>query len=444
MLMTLKIAARNIFRQKKRTFLLAGAIAFGMMVITLINAFTGGFVANIRDNFGDIIGGHVIITGNEYPEGGKMMSRIKPDERLDVLLEEHGHLISSYTKRSEATANLIFGSKQTMDALNGIDFTAEPKLLENLVVVDGSLEKMYGQRNGIILTEKIGNRLGVEPGETILVRLDTVSGQQNVGEFQVEAFILDRDMFGIPATYVHKDYLNELLDLEPHEFQALYVSIYDLNQADPIARDFRIGLKNEDELEEEQKEEIVASVQVGGVDILGGQQKEEIKPWEGTRYTVLNINDFMEPIEQIVGVLDKVGLVVFMILLFVTMVGIANTFRMIMIERTKEIGTMRAFGMHKKQVKNIFLWEATFVSMLGVAIGLVLSAILVFALGRINISNEPAMQQFLRDGSFTFLISKASLMVNVFLVILISLVAAYWPARAAAKLSPLKALSSRT
>src|SRR5690554_3476269 len=151
MLMTLKIAARNIFRQKKRTFLLAGAIAFGMMVITLINAFTGGFVANIRDNFGDIIGGHVIITGNEYLEGGKMMSRIKPDERLDVLLEEHGHLISSYTKRSEATANLIFGSKQTMDALNGIDFTAEPKLLENLVVVDGSLEKMYGQRNGIIL-----------------------------------------------------------------------------------------------------------------------------------------------------------------------------------------------------------------------------------------------------------------------------------------------------
>lgn len=51
MFLTMKVAFRNISRQKKRSFLLAGAIAFGMMVITLMNALTGGAVINIRDNF---------------------------------------------------------------------------------------------------------------------------------------------------------------------------------------------------------------------------------------------------------------------------------------------------------------------------------------------------------------------------------------------------------
>ena len=49
MFLTMKVAFRNISRQKKRSFLLAGAIAFGMLVITLMNALTGGSLGTIRD-----------------------------------------------------------------------------------------------------------------------------------------------------------------------------------------------------------------------------------------------------------------------------------------------------------------------------------------------------------------------------------------------------------
>jgi len=80
---TLKVAFRNISRQKKRSFLLAGAIAFGMLVITMINALTGGLVENIRDNFAHALGGHVFITGREFNERGQMVTRIRPDQRLD-------------------------------------------------------------------------------------------------------------------------------------------------------------------------------------------------------------------------------------------------------------------------------------------------------------------------------------------------------------------------
>ncbi|NMA61341.1 MAG: FtsX-like permease family protein, partial [Firmicutes bacterium] len=258
---------------------------------------------------------------------------------------------------------------------------------------------------------------------------------------QVEAFVKDQDMFGISSAYAHRAYLNELLGLDTHEFQNLYLTIHDLSQAEAVARDFREGLRSDDEIEEEEPE---VSVSVAGMPITPNDKKEPVQPWEGTRYRVMGINEIMEPIEQVVGVLDKIALVVFLILLFVTMVGITNTFRMIMIERTREIGTMRAFGMHKKQVKRIFLWEATLVSLLGVVTGLVLSGVLVFILGRVGITKDPAMQMFLNEGRLSFVISKGSLVLNTVLVIVISLIAAYWPAKAAAKLSPMKALGSHT
>ncbi len=46
-----RIAARNLLRQKKRTILLAGAIAFGIMIVTLINGFAGSFIQNVSENF---------------------------------------------------------------------------------------------------------------------------------------------------------------------------------------------------------------------------------------------------------------------------------------------------------------------------------------------------------------------------------------------------------
>src|SRR5699024_9109147 len=145
-----------------------------MLVITLINAFTGGLVENIRANIADIFGGHVFISGTEYPEGGQIVRRMKPDEKLDILLENYASFISSHTKRSEAYATFIFGSKRTVDTVYGVDFSEEDRLLESLVVSKGSFDRMAEVENAIILTQTVGERLGVEPGETILVKLDTV------------------------------------------------------------------------------------------------------------------------------------------------------------------------------------------------------------------------------------------------------------------------------
>ena len=99
MFLTMKVAFRNISRQKKRSFLLAGAIAFGMMIITLMNALTGGAVINIRDNFSHALGGHVFITGREWTDAGQMIMKIRPDANL-IVSEENRPDCSLYQAQS--------------------------------------------------------------------------------------------------------------------------------------------------------------------------------------------------------------------------------------------------------------------------------------------------------------------------------------------------------
>lgn len=445
---TFRVAFRNIWRQKKRSFLLAGAIAFGMLVITLMNSLTGGVVGNLRENFSHALGGHVFIMGREFTEGGQMIMKIRPDERLDQLLAENAASIEGFTKRSQAMPTLIFGSKQTMHLLYGVDFQEENRLLSSLIVTQGSLTSVGGEENAIVLPQPVGERLGVEPGETILVKLETLTGQQNVGEFKVAAFVEDQEQFGLSAAYASRAYLNMLLGMEAEEYQMLNMFISDLGVVDQFARTFRTGLKSQEELEEDKASENdgenVVTVTMAGVPIGPGAKQEEIKPWKGTRYRIMNINHIMEPVELMVGVLNKVGLVIFLILLLVTMVGITNTFRMIMIERTQEIGTMRAFGMQKKQVRRIFLWEATLLSLLGSFGGLALSGLIAFIVSNIHFRADLSLQFFLKNGQITFDYSLGSVLLNVVLVVVTSLIAAFWPARAAANLSPMKALNSHT
>ena len=447
MFLTLKVAFRNISRQKKRSFLLAGAIAFGMLVITIINALTGGLVANLRENFSHALGGHVFISGREFTERGQMISKIRPDERLDLLLEENASQIEAFTKRSQAFPSLIFGSKQTMQLMYGVDFGEEDRLLNSLVVTQGSLKDITNQEDVIILPQPLAERLGVEVGETILVKLETLTGQQNVGEVKVVAFIEDQEQFGLSAAYTTRAYLNTLLGMDPHEYQLLNMFITDLTFVDEFARTFRTGLRSPEEEQEEAEKKAddpELTVSVAGVPITQMPTREEITPWEGTRYQVMNINQIMEPVELMVGVLNRVGLVIFLILLLVTMVGITNTFRMIMIERTREIGTMRAFGMQKKQVKRIFLWEAVLLGLLGCIAGLVVSGLLIAVVGNWTLNTDPSLQFFLNNSRITFRLSVGNMVLNTVLVVLTSLLAAYWPAKTASNLSPIKALSSHT
>lgn len=195
-----RIAFRNTRRQARRSVLLGGAIAFGVMIITLVNAFTQGAVGNVRSNFSYAAGGHIFVTGTELTESRREVGRIGDDRPLRAAVDPSDPRIASVHRRSAAYGSLIFGARTVSQQIEGVDFAAEEHFRRGLQVREGSVEDLSDPQL-LILPAKAADRLGIRVGESLLVRLQSVTGQQNVGEFRVVAIIKDTGSFGLSSAY---------------------------------------------------------------------------------------------------------------------------------------------------------------------------------------------------------------------------------------------------
>ena len=183
---------------------------FSMFVITIVNGLTGGVVENIRVNFSHALGGHIFISGSDICDQG-VVYLIADEQALLDSLAHYETSIESITRRSQAMPSLIFGSRQALQLVYGVDFSEEEKLLNSLVVTRRSAIDNITDEQTIILPRSVAERLGVEAGETILMRLETITGQRNVGEVVVAALIEDqRALRNLGVAYVNLSYLNSL------------------------------------------------------------------------------------------------------------------------------------------------------------------------------------------------------------------------------------------
>ena len=102
------MALKNLGRQKKRSIPLGAAIAFGVLIVTVINGFAGAFMQNVSENFANLAAGHIFIQGNERNESGKTVSVIRDDAIVMQVIKETGIPARYVTKRSLAQGTIIF------------------------------------------------------------------------------------------------------------------------------------------------------------------------------------------------------------------------------------------------------------------------------------------------------------------------------------------------
>ena len=68
--------------------------------------------------------------------------------------------------------------------------------------------------------------------------------------------------------------------------------------------------------------------------------------------------DYASEVLKLEQVLNLITIIAVLILFFIILIGVVNTLRMTIRERTREIGTIRAIGMQKKDVRNVFILES--------------------------------------------------------------------------------------
>jgi putative ABC transport system permease protein len=433
---TIVIALRNMNRQKRRTLLLSGAIAFGIAVIVLLNTFTAGLVENVQGNFSYYFAGHIYLNGMEKTASGQVLRLIADDTVLEETIAELGLGRSGLIRRSGFTGSLIFGGKTVMQQVKGVDWQAEKALLQRLQITAGSLDRVT-EPESLVLSQATARELGIEVGETLLVKLQTVTGQQNVGEFRLVAITAEPGFLGSLSAYANLETVNRLLNIGPEEYQSLSIFLEDVSVLDVTAARLKAALSQKIEVvTPDQSEQEIGPSHFARLFFPGSYDTD----WEGTRIELLTLNDVISEALELVVVLDAVGLVVLLILLIIIMIGIVNTFRMVLVERVREIGTMRALGVQRGSIRLIFLLEAFFLALAGILAGLVLALLISLGLSQIDFDVNSPFFLFMRNGHPYFKIVFEQLALNFLLVTGLTLLAALLPASRAARLHPAAAL----
>jgi len=116
----------------------------------------------------------------------------------------------------------------------------------------------------------------------------------------------------------------------------------------------------------------------------------------------------------------------------IAVLGIVNTLALSVIERTREVGLLRAVGLSRRQLRTMVRLESMVISLLGAVLGVGLG--LVFGI---------ALQRSQADSGIEVLsVPGAQLVIFVALAALVGVLAAVWPARRAARLDVLRAITT--
>lgn len=131
------------------------------------------------------------------------------------------------------------------------------------------------------------------------------------------------------------------------------------------------------------------------------------------------------------------------ILAFVAIIIIMNTMVVSVMERTSEIGTMRALGAQKSFVTKMFIAETGFITLVFGSLGLALGALIILGLNLVGIPTDNDALRYLGGGGILRpTIGIKPLIISLLLMSIIALFSWIYPVIIALKVSPLKAIAT--
>lgn len=138
-------------------------------------------------------------------------------------------------------------------------------------------------------------------------------------------------------------------------------------------------------------------------------------------------------VTQFIGILQAIVVGFGIITIFASVFGIINTQYISVLERTKEIGLMKALGMRSVDVKRLFKIEAAWIGFLGGALGGILAWLITLAANPL-IKEKAGLNQNL------LLFKSEQAAILILILVIVAMAAGILPSRKAAKLDPIEAL----
>ena len=399
-----KLAYRNFFRNTRRSIISGISVALAIMAIIFVRSYLSGFFENITDNVVKLISGHIRITTREYERRERMLPlaesiELSP-EFYKSLPEEQIELTSPRIK-----FGVLLGEEEL--SVPALGYAIDPETEREIGglhkrIVTGSY--IQSGEKAAILGKGLAERLQVTVGDTLTIitrtAYDSPTGLNLLvkGIFRTGIGGMDRSLFYIPL-----DVGQAMLDLEGRATEFVII-LKDANKAIQIANSINLG----------------------------------------PDYSVVPFQ--YNPILRYLNIATVIYSIFYVIVLLVACSAIANTMLMIVFERTKEIGMMKALGFDKRSILSVLVIEASIIGILGSAIGAVLGATLSYWLKYQGIDISMMSSTTSSDMPFGPIIYAAPtpfIIITAFILgLVVTIIVALLPISRAARINPAKALKT--
>lgn len=400
-----KLAVRNVGRNRRRSVITGVTIVFGVAMVLVVRGFTAGAAKMMVD---DVVQGRV--GALQVHKAGYLENADSVPTRLNLPYDEalRGKMlavrhVTGVTGRLTFNGLVSNGAQQTMFIGRGMDQAHEleacPKA-RTLIAKGEALEA--GDGPVTLLGFELGESFKVGPGATVTLQSSSPSGRSNALDLKVKGLTTSTFPFeNKRVVTLPLKTAQALVGLEGRVTEYV-LAIDDLEHLDETAAALRASL---------------------GPDY-------EVHTWRELQPFVRDI------IARQVFVLGAIAFVLFVIVL----TGIINTMLMSVFERVREIGTLLAVGVRRRQVMVMFLIEAAVIGAIGGAAGIALGRAVVGYFGWRGI---PFKLSGVSGSNVMYPFNTLEFTLAAFIVALLgAVVAALWPAWRASRLNPVEALRS--
>ncbi len=420
-MMIFQLATKNLLVQKKRYVLMAIAIAAGFFLMTVLSSLMQGALDTIRSKSARYFSGQICLYG--YIGDEKVVET--PDVYLDILRDSSLPL-ETVAKRSILESRfdtmLFFnGSYVRIRKTIGVDFDDERKQLEKLPFIEG------GIADGLLVSRAITDDIGAHVGDNVTISITTDSGQVNTITVPISGIFDEVNLFGY-SVYLNRSDVNTLGFL-PTDFVS-EIALYTKKGAQlrPLETKIRNLLSPHAMVLPEARTRRELSNLLDTI------------PEQGNTLAVVSIDAQLEQITLLLFAFEICMYIILLIFMLITSVGIVNTYRVIIFNRMGEIGTIRAIGVQRKTILQVFLLEAIILSFFSSLVGFLLAIVTLLTTNVFTLTGNPAVNMFTEYNKLQYTILPENILVNLILITVSVLLAVWNPSRQAATIAPAEAL----
>jgi len=412
-----KLGLKYLYRYRRRYGFLMAALIFGFAVVTFITSLKDGMYDNVYYSAQSHYTGDIVAIGYDTNTSRDYAHHLGQDEISAILnAADQAGINPRYTVLRTIYGNdgIIYfnGNAIQLKYLMGCDWDKEAHLL-NKMNFEKPVNSILGNED-IILSVPIAEQLGAKMGDNVILETMTRWGQKNTGMFIVSGIVKDTSIFDYYKAYISRLSLNRLVDF---------------NDGDCSSIGFFFDKPKTAEHQRVQLQSVLSGqIQMGPLVYNRDQMAlERDCPWEGTRVFLYTLPVYLSEISNLLDAMNIITYLLYVMMLLIILVSAAVTYRLILHERAKELGTMRIIGFYGSDLRLVLWTEVFVIGFISLIAGFALAHIFSWAVSFLSFSWLPGFEIFMKNGKLLPLYLPKTMFVNILLVFIVLFVMALEP-----------------